>query len=53
MEEDDARAQGLFAVIGTEFDDRYVVQLKKQSIHPEIIAEQVLLVLLPQVKLRK
>lgn len=39
MEEDDARAQGLFAVIGTEFDDRYVAQLKKQSIHPEIIAE--------------
>lgn len=39
MEEDDARARGLFAVIGTEFDDRYVAQLKKQSIHPEIIAE--------------
>lgn len=39
MEEDDARAQGLFAVIGTEFDDRYVAQLKKQSIHPEMIAE--------------
>lgn len=39
MEEDDARARGFFAVIGTEFDDRYVAQLKKQSIHPEIIAE--------------
>lgn len=39
MAEDDARAEGLFQVIGTEFDDRYVQQLKAQSIHPEIIKE--------------
>ena len=39
MPEDDARAEGLFNVIGTEFDDRYIEQLKAQSIHPEIIKE--------------
>ena len=39
MEEDDARAEGLFQVIGTDFDDRYVAKLKEQSIHPEIIKD--------------
>lgn len=39
MEEDDARAAGLFGVIGTDFDELYLEQLKKQSIHPEIIRE--------------
>lgn len=39
MAEDDARAEGFFHVIGTEFDDLYVQQLKAQSIHPEIIKE--------------
>ena len=39
MAEDDARAAGLFKVIGTDFDDLYVEQLKAQSIHPEIIKE--------------
>ena len=39
MEEDEARVSGLFQIIGTEFDDRYIAQLKKQSIHPEIIPE--------------
>ena len=39
MEEDDARAEGLFGVIGTDFDGLYLEQLKKQSIHPEIIPE--------------
>ena len=32
MEEDDARAEGLFQVIGTDFDDRYVAKLKEQSL---------------------
>lgn len=39
MEEDAARAAGLFQIIGTDFDDRYIAQLKQQSIHPEIIAQ--------------
>ena len=39
MEEDDARAEGLFQVIGTDFDDHYVAKLKEQSIHPEIIKD--------------
>lgn len=39
MEEDDARAAELFHVIGTDFDGRYLAELKKQSIHPEIIKD--------------
>lgn len=39
MEEDVARAEDLFNIIGTDFDDKYIAQLKKQSIHPEIIPE--------------
>lgn len=39
MEEDEARAEGLFNIIGTDFDDKYVAELKKQSIHPEIIPQ--------------
>lgn len=39
MEEDDARACGLYGIIGTDFDNLYLEQLKKQSIHPEIIPE--------------
>lgn len=39
MEEDEARAENLFSIIGTDFDDKYIAQLKKQSIHPEIILE--------------
>ena len=39
MEEDAARAEDLFNIIGTDFDDKYISQLKKQSIHPEIIPE--------------
>ncbi len=39
MDEDDARAEGLFKVIGTDFDDKYVAQVKAQSIHPEIIPD--------------
>ena len=39
MEEDSARVAGLFQIIGTDFDAKYNEQLKKQSIHPEIIKE--------------
>lgn len=39
MDEDDARAVGLFNIIGTDFDDKYIAEVKKQSIHPEIIAD--------------
>lgn len=39
MEEDSARAEGLFQIIGTDFDDKYIAKLKEQSIHPEIIKE--------------
>lgn len=39
MEEDDARVENLFHIIGTDFDDLYLNELKKQSIHPEIIKE--------------
>ena len=39
IEEDAARVAGLFRIIGSEFDDLYVAQLKAQSIHPEIIKD--------------
>ncbi len=39
MPEDDARVLGLFQMIGTDFDDSYLCEVKKQSIHPEIIKE--------------
>ncbi len=39
MDEDEARALGLFQVIGTSFDDRYLEKLEEQSIHPEMIRE--------------
>ena len=39
MDEDDARTLGLFNIIGTDFDDKYIAQVKAQSIHPEIIPE--------------
>ena len=39
MAEEDAVAAGLYDVIGKEIDDRYMEELKKQSIHPEIIKE--------------
>lgn len=37
MPEAEAVAAGLFNVIGEDMDDKYMVQLKAQSIHPEII----------------
>ncbi|MCD7708397.1 MAG: phospho-sugar mutase, partial [Clostridiales bacterium] len=35
----DAENAGLYTVIGSEIDDRYMEELKKQSIHPEVIRE--------------
>ncbi len=37
MRKEDARAQGLYETIGAQIDDLYMEQLKKQSIHPELI----------------
>ncbi|MGN0352541.1 MAG: phospho-sugar mutase [Roseburia sp.] len=39
MEEEKAVAAGLYQVIGSEIDDAYMEELKKQSIHPEVIQE--------------
>ena len=39
MEKEEAIEKGLFHTIGKEIDDRYMEELKKQSIHPEIIKE--------------
>lgn len=39
MDKQEAAAQGLYQVIGPEMDDAYMEELKKQSIHPEIIPE--------------
>lgn len=39
MSKEDAIAAGLYRVIGKEIDDAYMVELKKQIIHPEIIKE--------------
>ncbi len=39
MDKNEALAQGLYQVIGKEIDDAYMVELKKQIIHPEIIKE--------------
>ncbi len=39
MDKDAAVAAGLYQVIGKEIDDAYMEELKKQIIHPEIIAE--------------
>lgn len=39
MSKEDAMKAGLYNVIGKEIDDAYMVELKKQIIHPEIIKE--------------
>ena len=39
MEKEDAVKAGLFVTIGEEIDNRYMEELKKQSIHPEVIKE--------------
>ena len=39
MPAEEAKAAGLFREIGQEIDDAYMEELKKQSIHPEVIRE--------------
>lgn len=39
MEETAAMEQGLLTIIGSEIDDAYMTELKKQIVHPEIIKE--------------
>lgn len=39
MSMEEAKAQGLYQVIGSEIDDAYMAELKKQIIHPEVIRE--------------
>lgn len=39
MSKADAVAAGLYQVIGSEIDDAYMAELKKQILHPEIIKE--------------
>lgn len=39
MAKDEAIAKGLYQVIGSEIDDKYMVELKKQIIHPEVIKQ--------------
>ncbi len=39
MSLEEAKAKGLYIVIGKEIDDLYMEELKKQIIHPEIIKE--------------
>ncbi|MCR5303809.1 MAG: phospho-sugar mutase [Lachnospiraceae bacterium] len=40
MDKEEAKKAGLYNVIGKDIDDLYMVELKKQMIHPEIIKEQ-------------
>ena len=39
MEKEAAIAAGLYIVIGSQVDDDYMVELKKQILHPEVIRE--------------
>ena len=39
MSKADAQGKGLYQIIGREIDDQYMVELKKQIIHPDVIAE--------------
>ena len=39
MELEEAKAKGLYNVIGSEIDDKYIAELKKLIIHPEVISE--------------
>ena len=40
MEKADAKASGLYRLIGGEIEDRYMEELKKLVIHPEIIRQE-------------
>ncbi len=37
MELADAKAKGLYEVIGSEIDDKYIAELKKMIIHPDLL----------------
>ena len=39
MDKEEAISKGLYITIGKEIDDKYMAELKKQSLHPEIIRE--------------
>ncbi len=39
MDKEEAIAKGLYEVIGKDIDDRYMAELKKLIIHPEVISE--------------
>ncbi len=39
MDKTEAMNQGLYVVLGADIDDAYMVELKKQIIHPEIIEQ--------------
>lgn len=39
MSEEEAKAKGLLVYFGKEVDDAYMVELKKQIIHPDVIQE--------------
>ncbi len=39
MDKEEAKKQGLYESIGTQIDDAYMEELKKQIVHPEIIEE--------------
>ena len=39
MSMEDAKAQGLYEVIGAAVDDKYIAELKKQVENPELIKE--------------
>ncbi len=39
MDMEEAKSKGLYNVIGSEIDDKYIEELKKLIIHPEVIEE--------------
>ena len=39
MKKEEALARGMYKIISSEIDDKYMEELKKQSIHPEMIKE--------------
>lgn len=50
MSKDEALSKGLYVVIGNDIDDKYMVELKKQIIHPDVIekmAEDIKIVYTP------
>ncbi len=50
MDKSEAMSKGLYTVIGKDIDDKYMVELKKQIIHPDVIekmAEDIKIVYTP------